>query len=64
MPKFYKTTPIDFSDPLLELLPEAYLDTEPLSAADLEKAIDEMARQTAAFLVRFGREATVEGFEK
>ena len=63
-PKFYKTAPIDFSDPLLELLPEAYLDTEPLSSADLEKAVDEMARQTAAFLVRFGREATVLELEK
>lgn len=63
-PRFYKTAPIDFSDPLLELLPEAYLDTEPLSDGDLERAVDEMARQTAAFLVRFGREATVAGLEK
>ena len=63
-PRFYKTAPIDFADPLLELLPEAYLDTEPLSSNELAKSVDEMARQTAAFLVRFGKEATVVEFEK
>jgi len=63
-PKFCKTAPIDFTDPLLELLPEAYLDTEPLSGEELKKAVDEMARQTAAFLIRFGREDKVAGFEQ
>jgi len=63
-PKFYKTAPIDFADPLLELLPEAYLDTAPLSAGELKKAVEEMARQTAAFLVRFGKEADVAEYEK
>ena len=62
-PKFYKTMPVDFSDPLLELLPEAYLDTEPLSSTELHKAVDEMARLTASFLVRFGREATIDNYE-
>lgn len=62
-PKFCKTAPIDFSDPLLELIPEAYIDTEPISAADLASAVDEMARQTAAFLVRFGREAVMADFK-
>lgn len=61
--KLYKTAPIDFSDPLLELLPEAYLDTEPVSASELKKAVDDMARQTAAFLVRFGLESTIDKFE-
>lgn len=61
--KLYKTAPIDFSDPLLELLPEAYLDTEPLSSSELKKAVDDMARQTAAFLVRFGLESTIEKFK-
>ena len=63
-PRFYKTAPIDFTDPLLELLPEAYLDTAPLSAADLTQAVEEMARQTVAFLVRFGKEADVAAYEK
>lgn len=63
IPQFCKTAPIDYSDPLLELLPEAYLDTEPLTAEILHKAIDEMARQTAAFLVRFGREASAGAYK-
>lgn len=63
-PKFYKTAPIDFNDPLLELLPEAYLDTHDLSMDELGKAVDEIARQTAAFLIRFGKEATVAEYEK
>ena len=63
MPKFCKTAPIDFSDPLLELLPEAYLDTDPVSPADLERAVDTMARETAAFLVRFGKEPLAGGFK-
>ena len=56
-PRLCKTTPIDFSDPLLELVPEAYLDTGDISPAQLKDAVNEMARQTAAFLVRFGQEA-------
>jgi type I restriction enzyme M protein len=63
VPKVYKTAPIDFSDPSLELLPEVYLDTEPPSPEDLAHAVDDMVRETAAFLVRFGREASVGGFE-
>jgi type I restriction enzyme M protein len=59
VPKLCKTAPIDYGDPLLELLPEAYLDTEEPSAADLSKAVDNMVRETAAFLVRFGKESNV-----
>lgn len=64
VPMFYKTEPIDFADPLLELLPEAYLDTGIPSNADLAAAVDEMARQTVAFLVRFGKESLAEEFVK
>lgn len=63
-PKFYKTAPIDFADPLLELLPEAYLDTDTPSVSELSSAVEDMARQTAAFLVRFGRESAVGEYEK
>ena len=62
-PRFYKTAPIDFSDPLLELIPEVYLDTEAVTPAQLGQAVDDMARQTAAFLVKFGRESKAVGFE-
>jgi hypothetical protein len=47
----------------LELLPEAYLDTIPISSGDLERAVDQMARQTAAFLIRFGKESLTENFK-
>ena len=63
-PTKYKTVAIDFDDPLLELIPEAYLDSETPSARDLEQAIDQMARDIAAFLIRFGREEHVGGFDE
>lgn len=62
-PGLYKTASIDFDDPLLELLPEVYLETEPISPAQLVQAVEDMARQTAAFLVKFGREAQVAEYE-
>ncbi len=62
-PMLYKTAPIDFSDPLLELMPEAYLDSVPPTKADLEGAVNQMARDTAAFLIRFSRESETEAYE-
>lgn len=59
VPKLCKTAPIDFDDPLLELLPEVYLETEMPSPTDLSNAVDSMVRETAAFLVRFGKESKV-----
>ena len=59
VPKLCKTAPIDFDDPLLELLPEAYLETEMPSATALSNAVDSMVRETAAFLVKFGKESKV-----
>ena len=63
-PMIYKTSPIDFDDPLLELLPEAYLDSTTPSARDLEMAIDTMARDAAAFLIRFRREDHAGDFDE
>ena len=63
-PMLYKTAPIDFSDPLLELLPEAYLDSVVLSEAELERAVDQMTREIAAFLVRFSQEDKAGGFNE
>jgi type I restriction enzyme M protein len=62
-PMLCKTAPIDFNDPLLELVPEAYLDSEVPSQADLQRAVDEMARETAAFLVRFSKEEEASRYE-
>ena len=63
VPRLYKTAPIDYDDPLMELLPEVYLDAEPPSEKALEKAVAEMVRETAAFLVRFGKEDRAKGFD-
>lgn len=57
VPLLCKTAPIDFTDPLLELLPEAYIDNHEPTAAELQRAIDNLARETAAFLIRFRRES-------
>ena len=51
-PMLYKTAPIDFQDPLLELLPEAYLDSPPLTEEGIEADIGRLMRETAAFAVR------------
>ncbi len=58
-----KTAPVDFNDPLLELVPEAYLDSEIPSQADLQNAVDDMVRETAAFLMRFSKEGRVNRYE-
>lgn len=55
-PMICKTAPIDFSDPLLELLPEVYLDSPTPSMADLEQEMERMARETAALFIRQAKE--------
>lgn len=55
-PMLCKTAPIDFTDPLLELLPELYLDAIEPTGAALELAIEDMARDIAALLVRSRKE--------
>ena len=59
IPLVCKTAPIDFSDPLLELLPEVYIDSKPFSKEDIERAADDLARETASLLIRFRKEAIV-----
>lgn len=56
--------PINYDDPLLELLPEAYVDTEQPSSVDLSKAMDGMLRETAASLVRFEKESRAGSFDE
>ena len=51
-PMLYKTAPIDFTDPLLELLPEAYLDGPPLTEKGIENEVDRLMREITAFAVR------------
>ena len=59
IPLICKTCPIAFSDPLLELLPEVYIDSKPISAKDIERAADDLARETASLLIRFRKETLV-----
>jgi type I restriction enzyme M protein len=58
-PEFCKATPIDFSDPLLELVPEAYLDSKPVSTEDISRGIEQLVRENAAFIIRFGKEESM-----
>lgn len=60
VPLLCKTAPIDFTDPLLELLPEAYIDSPPISKAEVEDAADNLVREMASFLIRFKHEDMVE----
>ena len=55
VPEFCKTATIDFSDPLLELIPEAYIDGRIPDIAELRDSVDVMARETVSYLIRFGR---------
>lgn len=55
-PMLCKTAQIDFTDPLLELLPEAYLDSKPVTRQEIEQEVDKLARETASFLIRFRME--------
>jgi len=56
IPQFYKLSPIDFSDPLLELVPEAYLDSAPISEEQLRDGIEALVRENAAFIIRYKKE--------
>lgn len=60
VPMLCKTTPIDFGDPLLELLPEVYIDSVKPTKAQLQRSIDDLARETAAFMIRFRKEPGAE----
>lgn len=54
--KFQKACPIDFDDPLLELVPENYLDEAKPTAAEIVSGIESVMRDAAAYLVRAGKE--------
>jgi hypothetical protein len=54
VPLLYKSAAIDFSDPQLELLPEAYIDTPAITSEELAKAMDVQSREIVAFVVRYG----------
>ena len=55
-PMRWKTAPINFEDSSLELLPEVYLDSVEPTMEDIGREMDRLARITASFLIREGRE--------
>jgi type I restriction-modification system DNA methylase subunit len=56
IPEFQKACPIEFEDPQLELVPEAYLDEKPPTPEELKDGIDTLIRETVAFIIRSKRE--------
>ena len=54
--EFCKTVPIDFSDPLLELIPEAYIESRRPTPAQIRESVDDLVRETVSYLVRFRKE--------
>lgn len=60
--EFCKTAPIDFDDPLLELIPEAYIESRRPTPAQIRESVDELVRDTVSYLVRFRKENDAEKF--
>lgn len=56
IPEFCKASAIDFDDTLLELLPEVYLDSRPIDSVEITEDANRLIRESAAFLVRSGKE--------
>jgi type I restriction-modification system DNA methylase subunit len=51
VPEFVVASPLDFTDPILEFAPEAYLDSRVPSQADLSLRLDRQVRDNIAALV-------------
>lgn len=54
--RFQKASPIDYSDRLLELVPENYLDQAPPTEQEIRQGIEQIIRDSVAFVVRAGKE--------
>lgn len=54
--RLQKAAPIDFSDTLLELVPENYLDQRPPDNADIEAGMEQVIRDAVAFMIQSGHE--------
>jgi type I restriction enzyme M protein len=59
--KFQKACPIDFTDELLELVPENYLDEDIPTIQELQRDIDQTIREATAYLIRTRREDELKG---
>ncbi len=54
--RLQKACPIDFSDSLLELVPEAYLDQPLLTTDELQNGMEQVVRDAVAYLIRARKE--------
>lgn len=59
IPEFQKGAPIDYTDKILELCPEAYLDEKPPSIDDIKEGVEATIRDTVAFLIRSRKEGVI-----
>ena len=59
IPKFQKLSSIDFHDKQLELVPEAYLDQKKLNLEETQRGMDELIRETVAYIIRSKNESVV-----
>jgi len=55
VPEVQKASPIDFTDKLLELLPEVYLDEKKPAQNELKNRVEKTLRETVAFMIRDNR---------
>ena len=53
---FQKTSPIDFADPLLELIPENYLDQRPPSSNAIRQGMAAVVRESVAYMIQSNKE--------
>jgi len=56
IPAFQKSCEIDFLDEDLELVPEAYLDEEPITHGEMDKNIEQLIRENIAFMIKYEKQ--------
>lgn len=61
IPTFQKACPINFSDKNLELVPEAYLDEKTPDVTEIEDGMEQLIRESVAYLIRTGNEEIFNG---
>ncbi|RGO16720.1 SAM-dependent methyltransferase [Bacillus cereus] len=60
IPEFQKASPINWDDKVLELVPEAYLDIKPPNIQETEEGMENLIRETVAYIIRSKKEDEVE----
>jgi hypothetical protein len=51
-----KAEPIDFADPLFELVPENYLDEPPPTREEIVTGMESVLRDAVGYMIRTGRQ--------